>query len=226
MKKKFIPILLGILCLLITVLIYALVFDSIFAVTVRWVSLGFLMLAEILLILKYVLGNRSIIMGAQNIISAFHILAVIVVSVLYFIINDTALRSFVLINVVLLLLVAIGDLLILYADKRVNASNRTLAKNQGVIADCAAAMERIIAENPSSGLAKELNALIEAIKYSDNTVLSGDEGAIMDKLAVLANEMKSADDEAQTRARETLDEIKTLIANRNIYVKQNKRGAF
>ena len=71
---------------------------------------------------------------------------------------------------------------------------------------------------------KELKGISEAIRYSDNSVLVGNERELLKKLEELKDDLTDISSEDDIRTK--INEINVLIKSRNVYLKQNRRGNF
>ncbi len=225
-KKGFktLPLICWGLAIVVTALVYWLLVDDLFSYPVKWLSVCFVLLAEIIMCLKFVSRKQSIIMNTQGMTGGLYLVVVFVLSLIYVNLSEPNIKWFIAIHAILLLVLAIADLTILNFEKRTSASDTALAKNQSVMAACGALIDRIIAENADSEFSKDLSDISEAIRYSDNSLLSGDESDIMDSLKGLKEALKNTDNEEDISAK--IKAIKALIKTRSIYIKQNQRGKF
>ena len=211
----------GALAIVATFLLYFLIFDDLFEVAVKWTSLLFLVLAEAVLIVKYTVGSKSLIMSAQSAASGVHIVLVLLVSVICILAKATV-KVFGLLNVVFLLLLAAFDFIVVYFHNRANG----VAKNQSVVAACEVQARVLLAEHPGCAYEKELTEIADMLKYADNTVLTGEESDVMEKLEALGALLKEPTDETDEKAKALLRDVRSLLKTREIYVKQSKRGKF
>lgn len=226
MKKVFktLPLICWGLVVVVTALVYFLIVNDLFDFPVKWLSVCFVLLAEIIMCAKHVLGKRSIIMNTQGITGGIYLAAVFVLSIIYINLSDPNIKRFIAIHAILLSVLTITDLTLLNFEKHTSASDNILAKNQSIMAACGNLMDIIIAENANSKYKNELFEIYEAIRYSDNSALSGDEDNIMEKLQELEEALKSSDNAEDISVK--IRDIKTLVKTRDIYIKQNKRGKF
>lgn len=80
-RSKHIILICGIAALVTTVIFYQLTFDSIFSVPMVWISLMFLILTEIIGIIKALIIKKTIF-GISNILTSFgHLIIVLIVSI-------------------------------------------------------------------------------------------------------------------------------------------------
>ena len=226
MKKGFttLPALCWALSVIVTGLVYFLLVDELFSFPVKWLSVCFVILAEIILCFKSLIKKKSIITNTQLIFGGIYLFSTFVLSVIYINISNPNIKWFVALHAVLLLILTIADLTVLNLQNRFAESDRELAKNQSVMSACGVLIDTIIAENPKSEFQKELLEISESIRYADNSILSGDEGTIAEKLETLQNLLQSEENTAEIPAK--IKDIKSLIKVRELYIKQNQRGKY
>lgn len=226
MKKNFkvIPLICWTLIIIITALIYCLLVEDLFSSVVKVLSVCFVILAELILCIKFLSKKQSIIMNVQMIFGGSYLLAVFVLSLIYINLTAPQMKWFIAIHATLLLILTILDLTVLNFYGRVENSDKQLAKNQSIMAVCGNLIDIIIAENSEFEFKKDLIDISESIKYCDNSALSGEEDTIIEKLEELKDHIKNYDDKEEIKAK--INDIKTLIKVREIYIKQNKRGTF
>ena len=226
MKKNFkvLPALCWSLIVVVTALVYFLLVDELFSKPIKWISLCFVLLAEIFLCLKFLTNRKSIILNTQGITGGIYLLAVFVLSIVYTNASDPNVKWFVSIHSILLLVLAIVDLTILNFDLKMSAADTSLANSQSVIFNCLKITEDIIAENKNNELEKPLNELCEAIKYSDNSILTGGEDNIAIALGELKDVMRGSYDVADVLERIRI--VKALVKTRSNDLKIKQRGNF
>ena len=226
MKKNFkiVPFVCWMLILVVTATIYALLVDGIFSSAVKAMSVIFVLLAEVILCVKFLSKNQSIIMNSQIAFGGIYLVCVLLLSVIYVNIASPNLKWFIAIHLVLLVLLSVADLTVLNIHNRTANSDAELARNQRIIVALYALMNEIVAENTNSKFLKELNDISETLKYCDNSLLAGNENALSDKLEEL-KEILRADTDGEVVKKQVQD-IKALLKNREIYMKQKQRGKF
>ena len=226
MKKgfKILPLICWSLAILVTALVYFLLVDDLFSSAVKVLSVCFVLLAEAIMCVKFLSKKQSIIMNAQIFFGAIYLVVSFILSIIYINIPSPDVKWFIVIHAILLLLLTIVDLTVLNFHNRTESSDVKLAKNQSVIASCGILIDGIIAENTDSAFKKELLNISETIKYADNSILSGEETEIMDKLEELKEFLKSENDGEEVKTK--IKNIKTLLKVRESYIKQNQRGKF
>lgn len=226
MKKSFrtLPLICWLCVIVATAVIYALVVEDMFSYTERWASVIFVLLGEILLCVKYAFGKYSSILNTHGISGLMYTVIAFVLSLVYINATDPNITWFFVIHIILLTALIVIDLTIANVEARASFSDNSIAASQNAISQCCSSAQRIAYENKGSEHDGELNAIYESLKYADNTICSGDERAIFEKLESLGYSLKNNENPDVINAR--IKEIKELINARNTCVKQNKRGSF
>lgn len=219
------PLISGLLIIGLTVLLYALLVDNLFSSIVKWLSLIFVVIAEIAMLLKVLIGSKDHIMNIQNYVGITYWLITLILSWVFIAIPSPNIKIFIAIQVTFLVIIVVLDLVILYFSNRATVSDSVLATTQAVIGDCVAIAEEIVALNANNVWVSDLKAIHELLLYADNTFLSGNEEQIVKQLLDLKEILKKGEiDEPSTTAR--INDIKQLIYVRTRYGKQNKKGNF
>lgn len=107
----------GTATILATIMLYLLIFGNIFTLPIRWISLLFLLIAEVIGTVKVLKVKRSILSLTTVVVSIVHLLTVFVLSLIFASILPLLVRQYVLINIIILAIVAIIDVLLLYFDE-------------------------------------------------------------------------------------------------------------
>ena len=212
----------GLIAIIATVIAYFLIFDDIFAVKMRWISLIFLLIAEIIGIAKALLLRKDIITQASILTSVIHFIAVLLISILFIGIFSSAVKAYILLNILALCALAAIDLFILYFGKSISENNRKLAQSQGVIDACYAKVQSLAVIYGQGNYKNDLIEIADLFKYSDNSELTNDEAAIISKLDELEARLK----EESESVPELISEIKNAINLRTIKIKSIKRGGY
>ena len=226
MKKRYkvLPTLCWSLIVVITALVYFLLVDDLFSKPIKWISVCFVVVAEIFLCLKFLSNRKSIILNVHGITGGIYLAIVFILSIIYINIPDPSIKWFISIHSILLLVLVVADLTILNFDIRMSASDAALTHSQSEIFNCLKIVEGIIAENTNAVLEKPLNELCEAIRYSDNSILSGDEDNIAIALEELRVLLKDTYDVADVSKK--ISAIQALVKIRSNELKQKQRGNF
>ena len=205
-----------------TAALYMFVFGNIFSVTMRWVTLLFLIAAELIGACKLLFAQKTVFGMANITTSLIHIGLVFLVSMIFVNALPSKVAMYVWLNVFMLCALAAVDMVLVHSGGRIAAGNAKLAESQAVVASCHTKAQNLCVEYRGGSYIKELSEIAEMIKYSDNSVLTNDEMPILNGLEQL-REMLAGDDPGVP---EKITEIKNLIKMRSIKVASQKRGGY
>lgn len=212
----------GLIACAATIIFYLLTFDNIFSVPMRWVSLLFLLIAECIGTGKSLCLNKSIFGIATTVSSILHLAAVLVLSIVFVNFLPLMLKTYLLINLLFLCALAAADIIVTHFGSHVAEVNKQMSANQSVMAACYQKAQALTIEYAQSSYIKELEAIADLIKYSDNSALSDNELSIMNKLDELGGLLGSGSDSADGK----ITEIKNLINLRSAKIAGTKRGSY
>lgn len=213
----------GCLAMIITVVFYLLAFDHIFALPMRWLSLCFLLITEVAGTIKTLKIDKNIFGVTSIIVSAVHILAVLVLALVFVNFMPLLMKQYVLLNVLGFAVVAVVDFLLLNLGAKAEKENQKYADYTDVLHACYMKSKDLAHRYRTSEYVKELQKISEWLKYSDHTELWGNEDDIFLKLNELEDILRKGEKEAMKTA---LVEIENLIKLRSIHVRNEKRGRF
>lgn len=220
-NDKMITFICSITAIAVTIIFYLLVFDNIFTVPMRWVSLMFLLLAEIIGTVKALKIKKGIFGAANMTVSFIHLGAVLILSIVFVNLFPLFIKKYILLNLLMICILLIVDAILLFSAGHISSSNKKIAESQAVIDSCYIKAQSLSIEYQNSDYGKALSEIAEMLKYSDNSTLTNDEITILDKLdevqELLAN---------NEPAIERINEIKKLIKLRAIKLTSQKRGDF
>ena len=221
-NSKLTTLICGLIAIAATVIFYLLTFDNIFTIPMRWVSLMFLLITESIGTIKALLVKKDIITQASVFTSCGHLVAVLGISILFVNVFPLSLKTYILLNILMLCALAAIDLFILHFGKSASASDKKLAQSQGVMDACYAKAQSLVVIYAQSDYKKDLDEIAELIKYSDNSELTDDEATIMGKLGELESQLKEGNEGVSA----LITEIKNTINLRTIKMKSIKRGGY
>lgn len=221
-NAKLTTLICGLIAISATVVFYLLTFDNIFTIPMRWLSLMLLLVTEVIGTLKAIFANKDIITQATIFTSVAHLVAVLILSIVFVNFFPFALKTYILLNVLMLCALAAADLLILHFGKDISASNKKLAQSQSVMDACYTKAQGLVVVYGQGDYKNELVEITELIKYSDNSELTEDEAVIMEKLVELEAQLKENDENIPA----LITEIKNVINLRTIKMKSIKRGGY
>lgn len=221
-KSKHIALICGAVSIAVTVIFYLLTFDNIFTVPMRWVSLMFLILAEVIGTIKAFTVKRSIF-GVSNIVTSIvHIIAILMLSIIFVNIFPLLIKKYILLNILALCILLVVDVVIVFFTNRVSTQNSKLNESQSVMGCCVEKATSLCVEFGDTEHKKDLEEIVELLKYSDNSCLSQDEMTIMNKLDEVQLLLKNNGDGIA----EKIIEIKKAMKLRSLKVASAKRGSY
>lgn len=221
-KSKYIALICGAVSVAVTVIFYLLTFDNIFTVPMRWVSLMFLIFAEAIGTIKAFTVKRTIF-GVSNIITSIaHIAIVLMFSIVFANIFPLLIKEYILWNILILCVLLVVDIVIVFFTNRVATQNNKLNESQSVMGYCVEKASSLCVEFGNTDYKKDLEEIVDLLKYSDNSCLTQDEMTILNKLEEVQSLLKDNNEGIN----EKIIEIKDAIKLRSIKVKSAKRGSY
>lgn len=221
-KSKYIALICGAVSVAVTVIFYLLVFDNIFTIAMRWISLLFLILAETIFTVKAFFIDRTIF-GVSNIVaSIMHIVFVLMLSIVFVNLFPLSIKRYILLNILALCVLLVVDIVIQYFANRIEKCNKKLDESKSVIGCCIEKSNALCVEFGDTIHKNDLEEIVELLKYSDNSSLSQDEINIMNMLDEL-NRLLAGNDDGII---EKINEVKNAIKLRSIKVAGTKRGSY
>lgn len=221
-KSKYIALICGALSVAVTIAFYLMVFENVFTIPIRWVSLLFLVLSEMIFTIKAFVVNRSIFGVSSIVASGIHILFVLIMSIIFVNVFPIFIKNYALLNVWALCVLLMVDAIITYFGNRVNAQNAKLSGSQSLMQACVEKAASLSVQYGDTEHKKKLQEITELLRYSDNSCLSDDEITIMNQLDEVKRLLSDNSDEVDAK----LDEIKNIIKLRSIKVAEAKRGKY
>ncbi len=109
-------VLCGLIAMIVTLLLYFLIFDSVFSLPIRWISLMFVLAAEVMGIAKSLKNNKSIFGVTTITVSAIHLIIVVILALVFVNFFPVLLKQYVLLNLLILAIAIALDILLLYLD--------------------------------------------------------------------------------------------------------------
>lgn len=224
MKKRIqvLPLVSWLVVIAATIALYLLLVDNLFLSPVKWLSLSFVLLAEIALAAKFLFGNHSILLNTNGFSGFLYLLATVILSLVYINVFDPNIKWFVSIHVLLLAVLIVVDITIFNFDKNSYKNDQAMMETMEKSRSLSSLVDTIIAENPNSEFKMVLTELAEDLRYANHTKLSRDEDETMVKLNEIREEIKDAEKNEEVSAK--IQTVKTLVKTRSIYIKENQRG--
>lgn len=221
-KSRYIALICGGVSIVVTVMFYLMTFDNIFMAPMRWISLLFLIISEVIFIIKAFNLKKAIFALSGIVTSCLHIALVLTMSIVFVDILPLFIKQYVLLNIMALGVLLIVDVLITYFGKRVSIQNVKLSASQSAMQRCLKKADALCVKYNNSDYQKKLQEIAELLKYSDNSCLSGDEKTMMKKLDEVDELLSGNKDGIDKR----LNEIKNMIDLRSVKVAGAKRGKY
>lgn len=221
-KSKAITLICGAISITATIIFYLLTFDNIFTVPMRWISLIFLILTEVIGTVKAMCIKKSIFGVASISVSLFHLGVVLIISIIFVNTYPTLIKKYVLLNLLALIVMLAADVLIIYFGESIRNKNNALSENQAVIDSLYTSAKALEIEYRESTYSKNLNELSELLKYSDNSTLSNDEVAISE----MFDELRKLLSDNAEGIPQKISDIKNAIKLRSLKIKSTKRGNY
>ncbi len=219
-NTKLTTLICGLIAMAATVIFCLLAFDNIFAVPMYWVSLTFLLVSEVIGTLKAIFANKNVITRASIFTSVAHFAAVSVISIVFVNFFPLSLKTYILLNILLLCAIAEADLLVLYFGNNVSESNKTSANRRATMDACYAKARGLAVLYGQSEWKKDLIEIADLIRFSDNSELTDDECAVMKKLGELETQLRGNGENVSA----LISEIKNTIDLRTVKTENIKRG--
>ncbi len=221
-NSKAVALICGTASMAATVIFYLLTFDNVFTIPMRWISLMFLIFAEVIGTIKALCIKKSIF-GVANITAAlFHLEIVLAMSIIFVNIFPMLIKAYILLNILLLCLLLVADVIIIYFGEYIGRKNKALSENRAVMDSLYTSVKALAIEYRESTYGKELNELSEMIEYSDNSVLSSDEVLISENLEELRRLLSDNDENIPQK----ITDIKNAVKQRSLKIKSTKRGNY
>ncbi len=221
-NSKAIALICGGTSVIATIIFYLMTFDNIFTIQMRWVSLMMLLVAEVVGTVKALTTKKSIFGVSTIVTSLIHLGIVLVLSIIFVNLMPFNIKTYILLNILLLCVLLVVDILILFFDGYISEKNKKQYESKAVVESCYTKAQSISIEYESTEYIGDLCEIAEMLKYSDNSELSGDEITILNKL----DELNSMLDEKAEDITNKIDEVKNLIKLRSIKIAGTKRGKF
>lgn len=221
-KSKAVTLICGAISITATIIFYLLTFDNIFTVPMRWISLIFLILTEVIGTVKAMCIKKSIFGVASISVSLFHLGVVLIISIIFVNTYPMLIKKYVLLNLLALIVMLAADVLIIYFGESIRNKNNALSENQAVIDSLYTSAKALEIEYRESTYSKNLNELSELLKYSDNSTLSNDEVAISE----MFDELRKLLSDNAEGIPQKISDIKNAIKLRSLKIKSTKRGNY
>ncbi len=176
----------GLAAMFATVVFYLLAFDNIFTIPIRWLSLTGLLIVEIIGTTKALTVNKSILGVAQIITGGLHLLAALVLSIVFVNLFPFLIREYILISLLLLIAVAVIDVLLLYFNGKAHDAHQKHAESAAVIDACEAQARKLLVENAEAEFGSQLKTVVEMLTYANRGMACSNDNELLTKINEIA----------------------------------------
>ena len=221
-NSKLVSFILGIISIIVTCICFIFIFDNISENTIVWLSLLFLIIAEIICTTKFVFFNRNIFSISNIILSFAHIAIVLFISIIFIAFFQRQIEKYILLNILILFILGAADIIITYFSKRISSQNKALSKSNTVMSHCIEKANSLCVMFASTSHKKDLEEIAESLKYSDRSSLTQDEITILNLLEEIQQLLNTNNENTNQKIIETKNAIKL----RSIKVSTSKRGNY
>lgn len=216
-----IPVVCGLIAMIATIIFYLLAFDNIFTLPMRWVSLLFLLLIEVIGTVKSLTISKNIFGVASLITSVIHLGVVLIMSIVFVNVLPLLIDKYILLNLLILSIIAVIDVLLIHFSKKANEDNQKYTNASNVIDECYIKAKQLVMLYENSDYVAGINNIIELLQYSNRTDLCGNELDLLAKIEELESLISTDENE---RKQLLIEEVQRMLKLRSIQMK--KRGSF
>lgn len=210
MKRNNALIILIATCILIITmtLFYLLTFNNIFTFPMRWISLLFLVLVEVVGLVVILNTRRNIIGTAIITLAILHLVIVFVISLLYVNVLPFDIIRYVIINTLIFAIVIILYILLANFSMKSQLSNVNYKVGNTILSEIFTSIKDLSLTYSNTEYKKDLEELIEFIAYKRVVNLTGYENDILERVNELKASLKNSD---ESKIKEDIKEIRNLF---------------
>ena len=210
MKRNNAVIILIATCILIITmtLFYLLTFNNIFTFPMRWISLLFLVLVEVVGLVVILNTRRNIIGTAIITLAILHLVIVFVISLLYVNVLPFDIIRYVIINTLIFAIVIILYILLANFSMKSQLSNVNYKVGNTILSEIFTSIKDLSLTYSNTEYKKDLEELIEFIAYKRVVNLTGYENDILERINELKASLKNSD---ESKIKEDIKEIRNLF---------------
>ena len=196
MKRNNALIILIATCILIITmtLFYLLTFNNIFTFPMRWISLLFLVLVEVVGLVVILNTRRNIIGTAIITLAILHLVIVFVISLLYVNVLPFDIIRYVIINILIFAIVIILYILLANFSMKSQLSNVNYKVGNTILSEIFTSIKDLSLTYSNTEYKKDLEELIEFIAYKRVVNLTGYENDILERINELKASLKNSDE--------------------------------
>ena len=210
MKRNNALIILIATCILIITmtLFYLLTFNNIFTFPMRWISLLFLVLVEVVGLVVILNTRRNIIGTAIITLAILHLVIVFVLSLLYVNVLPFDIIRYVIIYILIFAIVIILYILLANFSMKSQLSNVNYKVGNTILSEIFTSIKDLSLTYSNTEYKKDLEELIEFIAYKRVVNLTGYENDILERINELKASLKNSD---ESKIKEDIKEIRNLF---------------
>lgn len=210
MKRNNTLIILIATCILIITmtLFYLLTFNNIFTLPMRWISLLFLVLVEVVGLVVILNTRRNIIGTAIITLAILHLVIVFVLSLLYVNVLPFDIIRYVIINILIFAIVIILYILLANFSMKSQLSNVNYKVGNTMLSEIFTSIKDLSLTYSNTEYKKDLEELIEFITYKRVVNLTGYENNILERVNELKASLKNSD---ESKIKEDIKKIRNLF---------------
>lgn len=210
MKRNNALIILIATCILIITmtLFYLLTFNNIFTFPMRWISLLFLVLVEVVGLVVILNTRRNIIGTAIITLAILHLVIVFVISLLYVNVLPFDIIRYVIINTLIFAIVIILYILLANFSMKSQLSNVNYKVGNTMLSEIFTSIKDLSLTYSNTEYKKDLEELIEFITYKKVVNLTGYENNILERVNELKASLKNSD---ESKIKEDIKKIRNLF---------------
>lgn len=210
MKRNNALIILIATCILIITmtLFYLLTFNNIFTLPMRWISLLFLVLVEVVGLVVILNTRRNIIGTAIITLAILHLVIVFVISLLYVNLLPFDIIRYVIINTLIFAIVIILYILLANFSMKSQLSNVNYKVGNTMLSEIFTSIKDLSLTYSNTEYKKDLEELIEFIAYKRVVNLTGYENNILERVNELKASLKNSD---ESKIKEDIKKIRNLF---------------
>lgn len=210
MKRNNALIILIATCILIITmtLFYLLTFNNIFTFPMRWISLLFLVLVEVVGLVVILNTRRNIIGTAIITLAILHLVIVFVLSLLYVNVLPFDIIRYVIINTLIFAIVIILYILLANFSMKSQLSNVNYKVGNTMLSEIFTSIKDLSLTYSNTEYKKDLEELIEFIAYKRVVNLTGYENDILERINELKASLKNSD---ESKIKEDIKKIRNLF---------------
>ena len=189
-------------------LFYLLTFNNIFTFPMRWISLLFLVLVEVVGLVVILNTRRNIIGTAIITLAILHLVIVFVLSLLYVNVLPFDIIRYVIINILIFAIVIILYILLANFSMKSQLSNVNYKVGNTILSEIFTSIKDLSLTYSNTEYKKDLEELIEFIAYKRVVNLTGYENDILERINELKASLKNSD---ESKIKEDIKEIRNLF---------------